>query len=264
MRLSLLPFLFVFGCSSSSSGTSADGASDPIAFDPPASDHSLVVLANAGAERIVQGNGSTSTSASNCTTEVVAGCKVNHCSKPGEPTPGTALDAGMITVTSKSMGDHVAVPITSGFWRLIQSGDFADGEDVQITGSGGADIPAFDIHVAVPPKLEPTTIGACAIGGATCPLTDASPIVAWTGGANTSVQVSFAPVLDTPDKTSASCVFDGGSGKGRIPAEVLAKLPAATYGVSLVGYGTKVVSGKMGVSPQRWTSKHLSTVKIGG
>ena len=53
-------------------------------------------------------------------------------------------------------------------------------------------------------------------------------------------------------------VVIGGSGLVGIPG-----LPA-TYGVSLYGLGTKVVSGKMGVTPQRWTSTHFGTVKIGG
>jgi hypothetical protein len=263
MRLSLLSFSLLAACSSSSS-SSTTGAGDPIAYEPAASDFSLLVLANAGAERIVQGSASTSTTPTSCTTEVVANCKVSKCGRPGEPTPGAAIDAGALTVTSKSIGDHVALPVTSGFFRLVQGGDFASGEDVQITSTGGADVPAFDIHVIVPGALEPVGIGSCGIGGSTCALAETSPVVEWTGGAGTYVQVGFTPVLDTDEKTFASCVFDGTSGKGRIPDAVIAKLPAATYGVAILGIGAKVVSGKMGVVPQRWTSKHLSTVKIGG
>jgi hypothetical protein len=262
MRLPLLSFCILAACSSSSSASVQ--VEDPIAYESPASDWSLLVLANAGAERIVQGSASTSTTPSACTTEEVSGCKVSKCGRPGEPTPGVAIDAGKLTATSKSIGDHVEIPVTSGFFRLIQSGDFADDEDVQLTGSGGADVPAFDLHVSIPGKLEPKSVGSCSGGGATCPLTEASPVIEWSGGANAYVQVGFAPVLDTDEKTSLSCVFDGGAGKGRIPEAALAKLPAATYGVSLVALGTKVVSGKMGVVPQRWTSTHFGTVKIGG
>src|SRR3954452_8733434 len=159
MRLSLLSFSILAACSSSST-SSVEGAGDPIAFDPPSSDVSLVVLANAGAERIVQGSASTSMTPTSCTIEVVSGCKISHCGKPGEATPGVAIDAGALTVTSKSFGDHVEVPVTSGFFRLIQSGDLGADEDVQITSTGGADVPAFDIHVTVPGKLEPKSVGA--------------------------------------------------------------------------------------------------------
>jgi hypothetical protein len=257
MRLSLLSFSILAACSSSSTASST-GAGDPIAYEPASSDFSLLVLANAGAERIVQGSASTSTTPTSCTTEVVSGCKVTKCGRPGEPTPGVAIDAGRLTVTSKSIGDHVEIPVMSGFFRLIQSGDFANDEDVQITSTGGADVPAFDIHVTIPGKLEPKSVGSCAPGGATCPLAETSPVIDWTGGSNTYVQVAFTPVLDTDEKTSATCVFDGSKGAGRIPDGVLAKLPAATYGVSLFGLGAKVVSGKMGVVPQRWTSTHLA------
>lgn len=270
--LLLLGFAVFLGCSSSEDGGSsaAETGSGPIAFAAPKADVELILLANAGSERIVQGFFATGRRTGNtCTTETVEGCVVSTCTATDDATAGTVVDPGTVTVSSTTFGDAPlpAVDPKTGFTRLIGTGDLPAGEEVRVSSKGAA-LPAFDLKVKSPGAFTAVSFAGCTKSATgTCEVTAAAPVAKWNGGSKV-VTVSLAPALDTPTKISLRCAFDGSKGAGQIPAAALARLPRdKSYLVGWTGYDdAATTSGTPSVSlvSQRWpapgtgpTSVHL-------
>lgn len=262
------------GCSSSESSVVAPATGPaPIAYAPAAVDVSLSAYANAGSERIVDGFFATGRQTGvSCTSETVEGCSFSACTQVDNATPGTIVDPGAVKVTSPSMGTDVPLTLDAktGYGRIVQSGDFADGEEVRVVAAGGATVAAFDLKVKIPGALKAGAIGTCGLssgsGSSTCDLPEASPVVRWTGGGST-VLVSLSPTIDGSTYGTLRCAFAGAAGSGQIPAAALAKLPKGTaYRVSVssveVAASTAGATPSVGLSSQRRSSTSLASVKL--
>lgn len=263
--------LLPLGCSSSDDAST--GGPTPIAWTAPQAEIELSVLANGGVERLVMATFLTGEKLDViCTSESVGGCEVRTCSKGGELSAGTKVDPGAVTVSSASFGDATPMSVdATGYGRIVQMGDLPPGEEVRVTATGSASLPAFDLKVRAAAMLEPKTLGNCGQRGpdvTACQLTDAAPVATWTGGSKV-VTVSLAPALDLPTKTTLRCAFDGAAGKGQLPAAALAKLAGdQAHTVSVVGYDD-AASTPAGSTPSvaltsmRWTTtKGLQPVRL--
>lgn len=232
--------------------------SGPIAFANPKADIELTLLANAGAERIVQGFFATGRkTGTTCTTETVEGCVVSTCTATDDATPGTIVDPGTVTVSSTTFGEKPLPAIDAqGFTRVVQPGDLPAGEEVRVSSTGAA-LPAFDLKVKSPGAVSSASFAGCTKSTTgSCEVTQAAPVAKWTGGSKVVV-VSLSPSLDTATKISLRCAFDGSKGAGQLPAAALAKLPRGNYGVAMTGYDdAATTSGTPSVSlvSQRWGS----------
>jgi hypothetical protein len=236
-------------------------------------DISLQVIANAGAERIVGGYFATNRGTGiACTTQTVEGCEVSVCSQVDNKVPGTIIDPGAVKVSSASMGTDVPLTIepTTGYGRIVQSGDFVADEEVRVVAAGSAMLAAFDLKVKVPAALEAKSIGSCGQATSTtasCALPEASPVVSWTGGGKTVI-VQLYPTLDTSSYTELVCAFAGAGGSGQIPAAALAKLQKTSgYRVSMASVADSAVTvagalPSVGLGAQRWASKALGVVSL--
>lgn len=275
MRFFLLALAsVVVGCSSndSSSTTSGGSGSDPVTLPSVTADLSMSVIANAGAERLVMGTFLDGyDSGTSCSKETVAGCTLSVCTKTDSAKPGTPIDPGAIKASSPSIGTDIAVPLTAGYARLVQPGTFTDGEEVRVVGAGSATVAAFDLKVKVPGSYTVSKLGGCAPGaaGTKCDLSDAAPVLEWTGAAGAVLVVSLQESVDVTPRTSLSCGFDASKGNGKIPADALAKLPRKyPYVVSFSARGTPAAgtgTGKTtGVGATRTGSGSLTVTLPGG
>lgn len=252
--------LFVGVCLGCSSEAAPVGGSDPVAPPKLSADFALLVFANGGAERLVMGAFSTGgTPGSKCTVETVAGCSLSVCEKV-TGSPATPVDPGRLTASSPSIGEAVEIPLTSGYARLIQPGDFKSGETVRLIGAGSATVAPFDLSVVVPAPIQFTSFGGCPSGAKDkCTLGETAPVARWTGGGAGTVTVSLQPTLDS---TQLACSFSAAGGAGRFPAEAVARLPKGSYQArpSVLEKPAVVEGGtglKTGVMPQRTVASIL-------
>ncbi len=253
MRHPLLLVVSVcLGCSSEAAPT----GSDPVAPPTLSADLTLLVFANGGAERLVMGAVATGgTPSQKCTVEKVGGCSLSVCEKVAG-TPATPVDPGRLTASSPSIGDAVEIPVTSGYARLIQAGDFKSGEVVRLIGAGSAVVAPFDLSVVVPSPVQFTSLGGCPSGAKDkCTLSESPPIARWTGGTGT-LSVLLQPTLDTPTFTQLTCAYAASAGTGRLPPEAIARLPKGSYRARPTVFETPVVVAggaglKTGVVSQR-------------
>lgn len=274
MRVSSL-FLFALagiGCSSGDASTTSDvTGSDPVPGPATLSNYAMNVTANAVAERLVMGTFLDDyRPGTSCTKEEVAGCLVSVCTKTDGASAGTPVDPGKLTASSASIGTDVPVPLTGGYARLVQAGTFADDEEVRVVATGGAAIGGFDLKVKVPGKFTVTKLGSCAPGaaGTKCNLSEAAPVIEWTGAPDAIVVVGLLESADVTPHTTLSCNFAGAKGNGKIPAAALAKLPRKwpyTVAVSARGAAAVSSSGKTtAVFPSRTWSNSLTVTLPGG
>jgi hypothetical protein len=208
-------------------GTGTSSAPVP----PPAvpADFTIEAFANAGIERDVLAD--FWITKSNCSVqETVGGCIHSTCPK-ALPTVVGAGDPGTLTVSSPSLGTPT-LTLMGGYGRVVQGGvDYAANEPVSISGTGGADIPAFATSVVVPAPLTDLTLGSCTTTGTGCSLS-AAPLTTWTGAqsgdfvrttfVNYFTDTSGGGRVDSLD--TLTCTFSAASGSGQVPAEAWAKL----------------------------------------
>jgi hypothetical protein len=275
MRRFIFP-IFAFttllaACSSSSSGgtTPTGGGSAPIPPDPAKKfDVPFYAIQNAGQERLVMASFVVGTSSGVCTTETVAGCAVTTCDASGAPTTATPIDGGSFSASSPSLGTDVALTMQGGYGRIVQPGAFAEGEQVRLVSTGGADIPAIDQTVTIPANVTGLSVDGCTSTSvdSPCAFSSAGATVSWSGGAGAIVGVGIASTLQTAHTVSVSCQFDGNSGSGRVPGEALAKLTGLTnltLGASPRSTLTTVSGSKYaaGVYAIRFTGEKALAVK---
>lgn len=273
-RPSLFAVLVVAGCSSSESSPGAPSTGPaPIALPSVKVDVALSAYANGGAERIVDGYFATGRQTGiSCTTETIEQCAISTCTQVDNATPGTVVDPGAVKVSSASMGADLPLTLDAktGYGRIVQSGDFADAEEVRVVGAGGATVAAFDLKVKIPAALEAKTIGSCGVAAsstASCALPESAPVVTWSGGGKT-VFVSLAPTLDLSSYTTLRCAFAGAAGSGQIPAAALAKLQKTTgYRVSVASAEDPAttasgVTPSVGLAGQRRSKTTLASVSL--
>jgi hypothetical protein len=109
------------------------------------------------------------------------------------------------------------------------SGDWLPGDAVRFRGAG-AQAPAIDVSLAIPPPLPPTE--APASGDVVNPAQDLP--ITWTPG--TTAFVSAALLASKPasgDTIEVWCRFEAAGGEGSVPAAVLSEL-APSGGASLI------------------------------
>jgi len=248
MHRSLLAVALVVGCS----GAAPETAPAPVAYaDPgPTPDLLLNVVGNAGREgnqRLVQGFFARGrTKGQHCTVDEVDGCRLRTCSESG--TDGKPIfPYPIVTVTSPSIGNEVALPIgPSGYGEIVQTGDFAPDEMVRLSGAASLELAAFEFDVRVPRPVVPQSFGQCGrLDLATtldpCVVDDDPPIVKWTGGAR-YVMVTLTHALER--EKSLSCTFDAAPQKGQIPANALARLARNTPILVDISGATEVARGE--------------------
>jgi hypothetical protein len=234
-RLFALSIPLIAACS----GTSSAGGPNTGSLDPtPPNDSytydvSFFALANGDSERIVQANFAVTTGGTQCTSELVAGCTVSTCAASSTPSTSKPVDPGALTVSNASFGQSVPIPLTAGLGRVVQSGTWNGGETVELKGTGGADIPAFDVTATIPAALTNMEIDGCSSTNQPCALSAGGSLATWSGGDGTTVTLTLSPSVDTPTKVSAVCRWPGGNYAGRIPGDVIGRLPKGTaYGPS--------------------------------
>ncbi len=236
--------LSAFASACGSGGSSA--APGPVAsITPMFTEMFFYVLADGAKDRLVAA--SFAAIPPTCSRATVAECVVSTCTQPTSSSNGPAIDPGTVSASSASLGGEQAIALTAGFGQIYQLGAFPAGEVVTLKATGGADIPAFQETVVIPADASGFTLDGCASQSldAACPLSKAGATVAWTGGAGAKVVVEIGP-SDVASYRYVSCTFDGAPGRGRIPAEVIARLDAAqgqTLRYSLVDGTARVHAG---------------------
>jgi hypothetical protein len=257
--LTIVALPLMLGCSSADS-ESANG-SPPIAVKQSTVELRILVL-DFGGERAITGSFREGYKPRvSCERSAVAGCTINVCTDTGVETAGTPVDPGKITVSSPTYGNDVEVPVTNGSPKLLDSTPFPDAaEALRFVGAGSAKVAAFDLTVKMPtrPKLE--SIGSCPATSPVCESARDGITLSWTGGAGGWVRVELVPA-SAGTQTSLTCFFNGDSGKGRIPAQALAKLDEwdSNYGLRFVGGAGPVESqGGAGlpvaIDVERWAT----------
>jgi hypothetical protein len=206
----------------------------------------LYVLADGAKDRLVAASFAAAPWPT-CSRATVAGCVVSTCTQPTSSANGPAIDPGTVSASSASLGGDLPITLTAGIGEIYQLGAFLAGEVVTLKATGGADIPAFQEPVVIPADASGFTLDGCASQSlaATCPLSKSGATFAWMGGAGAKVVVEIGP-SDVASYTYVSCTFDGAPGRGRIPAEVIARLDATqgqTLRYSLVDAGARTHAG---------------------
>jgi hypothetical protein len=140
------------------------------------------------------------------------------------------LDAGTITVTGIGMPSSLVLDYTandagqSAYGHAAGETRFYDGGDViSVRGAGGADLPAFESTSLKAPSDIALLAPSCATGS--CPDLDHSQdlLVEWENGGDGKVDFLVETVADAK-VVLLECKFDAASGKGVVPAALLAKL----------------------------------------
>lgn len=153
-----------------------------------------------------------------CEPEVVRQCSFLACSSPAT----SRMVAGTVELYG-NVGDHpLRHDDEQGLYFVVadfESG-WTPGEMVAARGSG-AEFPAFDLGVTIPPLLELTMPPPAEITGAF--------EVGWTPLSGTDVHVT----LISESGPSVTCSFPSTAGEGEVPLEMLTRLGAARANVAV-------------------------------
>ena len=172
-------------------------------------------------------DGSGASSAPLTPTLVDGPCKVYEgVVSTSTPTPASPLfrgDIGTVTITGGRAGTNTLAP-TSGSDCYRSNFEpttpiFGEGDHLVVKGTGGADFPAFELAIDVPP---PTLLDDA-------PLTPGSPVtLTWSGSTSDDVTVSVGSLSSTK-YVYASCIVPD-TGSFTVPGTVTQKLLASgTY-----------------------------------
>lgn len=165
-----------------------------------------------------------------CSSESSGDCVFTRCDyrDPGEDewvdTSGVWQDAGPITYEgptgTRTLEQDLNGYVTFTSPELL----FEGGEPVSFSSPGGSDLPAFDVDLVAPNRIEvtePAFAGLLTISGAVD--------IEWTGGGAGSVQV-YVRTAEWIDGEighveEVMCLFDAAAGRATIPAALVDALP---------------------------------------
>ncbi len=178
------------------------------------------------AELMAEQAAATVTTVGDCTATVLT---IDPNADP--PMPPSGLNAGTITVTGIGVPPAYVADYMDNGDRGPSNYAHADGETrfyedgdvLSVQGTGGPDLPAFSIQTLAAPSDIALTAPTCVTG--TCPDLDHTKDLAveWENGGAGKVDVLFETVADAK-VVLVECKFDAQTGKGIIPATLLAKL----------------------------------------
>jgi hypothetical protein len=170
-----------------------------------------------------------------CATSMIDGCEVTECVDEGTPTVSTLHSAGDITVAGVHVDGGLVIKwydsapeCTQDCPAYVSPPDFLpalwDGGETLTASAAGQSVPAFSGKTVTAPKAITVTAPNCpGVGLPTgCGLSRATDLtVAWTGGADTSVQATLTSNTQTRH-VAVTCRF--ASSPGTIGAAAMAKL----------------------------------------
>jgi hypothetical protein len=223
-------------------GNVATTAPAPAPIAPPVSDEPIpptsaavsvtggfvLAVANSDGESLVRADVEVYPANPGCSSTVAGGCLAETCTSA--PLISTLLDVGVLNVKSSPFGASAVTIPANGSPVYVGKG-WPTGDDVEVIGTGGADVPAFDVHGTIPPMLSGLKFDGCT--GATtsiaCSLASTGSQLTWNPQPGVLVEIHLEDNLDVASK-SLTCTFRGELGRGHIPAEAIATLaPAAPY-----------------------------------
>lgn len=187
---------------------------------------SLSVIFASRAEAIRERSAAIVTTEGDCTASVLT---VDPNASP--VTPPSGLNAGTVTVTGIGVPPaYVAAYVDNGSKSPSNYGPangdtrfYEDGDVLSVRGTGGPDLPAFDVQSLAAPSDIAVTAPTCVT--VTCPDVDHTKdlLVEWENGGAGKVDVLFETIADAK-VVLLECKFDAQGGKGIVPASLLAKL----------------------------------------
>lgn len=159
-----------------------------------------------------------------CVDEVVEGCVVSTCTPgTGSASFGPAFDPGTIAVREAG-GAATPIPLIDGGGTLDEPGELPDGAELRFVVSGGADFPAFEETAHVPPELYGFSLDGCDSTASGCALKRSDMTFAWSAIDGARLDVRLEPFGRYPSYVAATCSYDAGAGRGRLPGAIAARL----------------------------------------
>jgi len=156
-------------------------------------------------------------------------------------TPPSGLNAGTIAVTGTGVPTTYSADYLdngskgpSNYGRAgADTRFYEDGDVLSVRGMGGPDLPAFAVQTLTAPSEIALTAPTCVTG--VCPDVDRTRdlLVEWQNGGAGKVDVLFETIANSK-VVLLECKFDASTGKGVVPASLLAKLDVVD-GVNVSG-----------------------------